>query len=166
MVDLAETELKIGNTSFKGVYIAILLSLATTLGGGVWTASSLYSRLEAVEAISVPDIAPLEEEILLIQQELDANDVSQLQGKLAELGVNLKTIADQQAALLLIYGKVTELERDIETMRATVTSAELVVKKIDEFAESIDGFESEVTVLQREIQDLWNGMDYLSNPLR
>ena len=40
-MSLEETELKIGGTSFKGVYIAILFSLATTLGGGVWTASSL-----------------------------------------------------------------------------------------------------------------------------
>jgi hypothetical protein len=82
-MSLEDTELKIGNTSFKGVYIAILFSLATTLGGGVWTASSLYSRLEAVESISVPDIVPLEEKVLLIEQELKANDVSQLQGKLA-----------------------------------------------------------------------------------
>ena len=59
-MSLAETELTIGGTSFKGVYIAILLSLATTLGGGVWTASSLYSRLEAVESQKIPDIAPLE----------------------------------------------------------------------------------------------------------
>ena len=46
---LADTELNINGTSFKGVYVAILLSLSTTLGGGVWTASSLYGRLEAVE---------------------------------------------------------------------------------------------------------------------
>ena len=51
---LADTELNINGTSFKGVYVAILLSLATTLGGGVWTASSLYGRLEAVEGILVP----------------------------------------------------------------------------------------------------------------
>ena len=63
-MSLAETELTIGGTSFKGVYIAILLSLATTLGGGVWTASSLYARLEAVEKKTIPDIAPLQKQIL------------------------------------------------------------------------------------------------------
>jgi len=62
-MSLAETELTIGGTSFKGVYIAILLSLATTLGGGVWTASSLYSRLEAVEALQIPDVVPITEEV-------------------------------------------------------------------------------------------------------
>jgi DNA repair exonuclease SbcCD ATPase subunit len=168
-MSLAETELTIGGTSFKGVYIAILLSLATTLGGGVWTASSLYSRLEAVEALQIPDVAPIEEEvsrveaelaeqIKLIQQELIANDVNQLQGKLAELGVNLKTIAEQQAKLLTINDKVIELEKELESMRVTVTQAELMTKDLKDV-------DSKLKKIDTEIEDLWSGMDYLSNPL-
>jgi septal ring factor EnvC (AmiA/AmiB activator) len=158
-VSLAETELTIGGTSFKGVYIAILLSLATTLGGGVWTASSLYSRLEAVESQKIPDIAPLEEKILLVEQELQANNVSQLQGKLSELGVNLVTIKDQQSSLLDIKTKVTDLEKDIETMKAQVTESKLI-------AEGVDGFSKSIKNIEREIEDLWSGMDYISNPLK
>lgn len=168
-MSLAETELTIGGTSFKGVYIAILLSLATTLGGGVWTASSLYSRLEAVEALQIPDVAPVEEEvnrvesqlseqISLIQQELITNDVNQLQGKLAELGVNLKTIAEQQAKLLTINDKVIELEKELESMRVTVTQAELMTKDLKDV-------DSKLKKIDTEIEDLWSGMDYLSNPL-
>jgi len=168
-MSLAETELTIGGTSFKGVYIAILLSLATTLGGGVWTASSLYSRLEAVEALQIPDVVPIEEEvsrveaelaekIKLIQQELIANDVNQLQGKLAELGVNLKTIAEQQAKLLTIKEKVIELEKELESMRVTVTQAELMTKDLKDV-------DSKLKKIDTEIEDLWSGMDYLSNPL-
>jgi predicted transcriptional regulator len=168
-MSLAETELTIGGTSFKGVYIAILLSLATTLGGGVWTASSLYSRLEAVEALQIPDVAPVEEEvsrieaelaeqISLIQQELITNDVNQLQGKLAELGVNLKTIAEQQAKLLTINEKVIELEKELESMRVTVTQAELMTKDLKDV-------DSKLKKIDTEIEDLWSGMDYLSNPL-
>ena len=158
-MSLAETELNIGGTSFKGVYIAILFSLATTLGGGVWTASSLYARLEAVEVVSIPNIVPLEEKILLIEQELSANDVSQLQGKLAALGVNLQTIIDQQQKLLLIDDNVTSLEKDIESMKGTVTKAELVTEKVT-------GFEARVVTIKREVEDLWSAMDYLSNPLK
>ena len=158
-MSLAETELKIGGTSFKGVYIAILLSLATTLGGGVWTASSLYSRLEAVESQKIPDIAPLEEKILLVEQELQANNVSQLQGKLSELGVNLVTIKDQQSSLLDIKTKVTDLEKDIETMKAQVTESKLI-------AEGVSGFSKSIKNIEREIEDLWSGMDYISNPLK
>jgi septal ring factor EnvC (AmiA/AmiB activator) len=158
-VSLAETELTIGGTSFKGVYIAILLSLATTLGGGVWTASSLYSRLEAVESQKIPDIAPLEEKILLVEQELQANNVSQLQGKLSELGVNLVTIKDQQSSLLDIKTKVTDLDKDIETMKAQVTESKLI-------AEGVNGFSKSIKNIEREIEDLWSGMDYISNPLK
>ena len=143
-MSLEETELKIGGTSFKGVYIAILFSLATTLGGGVWTASSLYSRLESVELNEIPNITPLQEQVVtnkqellseidLIKQELSDNDVSQLQGKLATLGANLQTIIDQQDRLLLIDENVDDLEKEIESMKATVTKAELVTEKVSGF---------------------------------
>jgi flagellar capping protein FliD len=158
-MSLAETELTIGGTSFKGVYVAILLSLATTLGGGVWTASSLYSRLEAVESQQIPDIVPLEEKILLVEQELEANDVGQLQGKLAELGVNLVTIKDQQAALLDIKTKVTDLEKDIETMKSTVKQAELITAK----SEDID---KRIQAIGRDLDSVWEALDYVSNPLK
>jgi hypothetical protein len=169
-VSLSETELTIGGTSFKGVYIAILLSLATTLGGGVWTASSLYARLEAVESRSIPTITHIEEQaitdkqellsaIKLIEQELADNNVSQLQGKLAALGVNLQTIIDQQAKLLLIDENVNSLEKDIETMKATVAKAELMTNNLTK----LDG---QLKIISREIEDLWQGMDYLSNPLK
>jgi len=157
-MSLENSELKIGGQTFKGAWIAVVLAIGSTIGGGVWTASSLYSRLEAVEAISVPDITPLQESITLIQQELEANDVSQLQGKLAELGVNLKTIAEQQEKLLLISDKVSDMEQKVIAMQTTVQKAELVVGQVEEF----DG---EVDVMKREIQDLWDGLDFLSNPL-
>ena len=169
-MSLNETELKIGGQSFKGVYIAILFSLATTLGGGVWTASSLYARLEAVESRSIPTITHIEEQaitdkqellsaIKLIEQELADNNVSQLQGKLATLGVNLQTIIDQQAKLLLIDENVNSLEKDIETMKATVAKAELMTNNLTK----LDG---QLKTISREIEDLWQGMDYLSNPLK
>ena len=169
-MSLNETELKIGGQSFKGVYIAILFSLATTLGGGVWTASSLYARLEAVESRSLPTITHIEEQaitdkqellsaIKLIEQELADNDVSQLQGKLAALGVNLQTIIDQQTKLLLIDENVNSLEKDIETMKATVAKAELLTNNLTK----LDG---QLKTITREIEDLWQGMDYLSNPLK
>lgn len=158
-MSLEDTTLTIGDTSFKGVWIAIVLGIGSTIGGGVWTASSLYSRLEAVEAISVPNIAPLEESILLIQQELKDNNVSQLQGKLAELGVNLKTIAEQQDKLLQIKTDVTDMKQEIEAMKATVKQAELVANNLGDVKSKLD-------TIDREVEDLWQGMDYLSNPLR
>jgi DNA repair ATPase RecN len=157
-MSLEDTELKIAGTSFKGVYIAILLSLATTLGGGVWTASSLYGRLQGVEAQEIPDIKPTLKEISLIKQQLTDNDVSQLKAKLAELGTNLTTIMAQQDKLLTIQSQVTDLEKEIESMKAMVTEAKLL-------AEGVTDIEKSVKVVTTEIDDIWKGLDYLSNPL-
>lgn len=158
-MSIEDSELKIGGQTFKGAWIAVVLAIGSTIGGGVWTASSLYSRLEAVEGIQVPDIVPLEEKVLLIEQELTANDVSQLQGKLAELGVNLKTIAEQQEKLLSVKEEVKDLKESVIQMQTTVEKAELILDKVDKF-------EAQVKATNREIQDLWDGMDHLSsNPL-
>ena len=158
-MSLQDTTLTIGDTSFKGVWIAIVLGIGSTIGGGVWTASSLYSRLEAVESISIPDITPLDESVKLIQQELQVNDISRLQGKLAELGVNLKTISEQQEKLLLIRNDVNDMKQELEGMKATVKQAELVSDSMGDVKQKLD-------TINREIDDLWEGMDYLSNPLR
>lgn len=158
-MSLEDTELKIGGTSFKGVYIAILLSLATTLGGGVWTASSLYGRLQGVEAQEIPDIKPTLKEISLIKQQLSDNDVSQLKAKLAELGTNLTTIMAQQDKLLTIQSQVIDLEKEIESMKAMVTEAKLL-------SEGVADINKQSDKLSQEIEDLWEGLDYLSNPLK
>ena len=102
---------------------------------------------------------PLEEEVLLIKQELEANDVSKLQGKLAELGTNLVVIKDQQSGLLLIKQQVTDVEKSVTEMQTVVQKAEIVVK-------AVENFEGDIKVLKREIQDLWDGMDELYNPLK
>ena len=139
-MSLESTELKIGDTSFKGVWIAIVLGIGSTIGGGVWTASSLYSRLEAVEAQQIPDISPIRE-------------------NLATLGTRLETLLSQQEKLLELNTDVSKLSNDIEAMKATVTKAEIIINDIGDT-------EVKFKTLNKEIEDLWQGMDYLSNPLK
>jgi predicted nucleic acid-binding Zn-ribbon protein len=139
-MSLESTELKIGDTSFKGVWIAIVLGIGSTIGGGVWTASSLYSRLEAVEAQQIPDISPIRE-------------------NLATLGTRLETLLGQQEKLLELNTDVSKLSNDIEAMKATVAKAEIIINDIGDT-------EVKFKTLNKEIEDLWQGMDYLSNPLK
>jgi predicted nucleic acid-binding Zn-ribbon protein len=139
-VSLESTELKIGDTSFKGVWIAIVLGIGSTIGGGVWTASSLYSRLEAVEAQQIPDISPIRE-------------------NLATLGTRLETLLSQQEKLLELNTDVSKLSNDIEAMKATVAKAEIIINDIGDT-------EVKFKTLTKEVEDLWQGMDYLSNPLK
>jgi len=139
-MSLENTELKIGKTSFKGVWIAIVFGIGSTIGGGVWTASSLYSRLEAVESRKIPDIAPITQ-------------------KLATLGTHLETILAQQEKLLELNTELSELSKEIESMKAVVKQGELI-------ADSMGDIDTRMKKLTKEIEDLWSGMDYLSNPLK
>ena len=139
-MSLEKSELKIGNTSFKGVWIAIVMTIGTSIGGTVWTASSLYSRLEAVEAKKIPNISPLRE-------------------NLGTLGTRLDTLLSQQEKLLELNTDVSKLANEIEAMKGTVAKAEIII-------ENIGDVDSKITTLTKEVEDLWQGMDYLSNPLK
>ena len=156
-LSLEESNITVGGLQFKGVYIALLLTIVSTIGGTIWTASTLYSRLEGVEAQSIPDIEPLSERLALMEQELKNNEVAGLQGNLAALATNLETIIEQQQKLLLIQDKVTELDLAVIEMQTTVKTAELITEKNE-------GAVSKIEVLQREVNDLWSGLDSLSNP--
>jgi small-conductance mechanosensitive channel len=157
-MSLADTELSIGGVKLKGIYIAVVFSLATTIGSFIWAASSLYGRLEAVEAVQVPDVTPLHESIQLIEQQLKDNDISQLSAKLATLGTNLITISSQQERLLEITTSVSKLEKDIETMRAIVAKAELVVEDVNQIKSNWD-------TAKTEYDDIWRALDALAMPL-
>ena len=155
---IADSELKIGGQTFKGAWIMVVLAIGSTIGGGVWTASSLYGRLEAVEAVQVPDVSPLHESIQLIEQQLKDNDISHLSAKLATLGTNLTTISSQQEKLLEIATSVNNLEKEIEAMKSTVKQAELI-------SDSIGDVDERMKVIMKEIDDIWLGLDAVAMPL-
>ena len=158
-MSIEDSELKIGGQTFKGAWIAVVLAIGSTIGGGVWTASSLYSRLESVEVRQIPDVQPMQESIQLIQQQLRDNDISQLSAKLATLGTNLATILEQQEKLLELKAEVSTLSNEIESMKGTVAKAEVI-------ADGMGDIDDRLKVLNREAQDLWDAVQFLSDPLR
>ena len=125
----------------------------------------MYSRLEAVEAYDIPDTTELHEQVELIKQELEDQNISELQGKLTELGVNLTTIIDQQKELLLIKERVVQAEKDVESMRTTEQEAKLVVKQVEDFDSFLKTFDPKFKTLDREVNDIWEALDEVANPL-
>ena len=175
-VSVEDIELDVGGTKFKGVWIAILFSFASTIGGGIWTASEFFNRLGAQEEAvqeAVQGAGNIEERfnslkdsmdvqinaqknlIDVMQQQLNDNDVAGLQGKLASLGANLESIMKRQSELLDMRDKIAEIEK---------ISSELNIKTTAQL-EKLNDYDKQVEKLTREINDLWNGMDALSNPL-
>jgi len=167
-MSLEATELNVGGLKLKGVYLALLFTIVSTIGGTIWTASTLYGRLESVESdkIEKKDINPIIEQVALVEQQLKDNDISSLQGKLAQLGTNLQTIMTQQAELLAIKERVVEAEKEVTDMKATVQSAKLIVEKVDGFSKQLNDFDTKSKKVDREINDIWTAMDDLANPLQ
>lgn len=169
-------ELDVGGTKFKGVWIAILVSFASTIGGGIWTASEFFNRLasqeQAVEdSVQVSTSIQAQFDALksnvdtqlnghkstieVVQQQLNDNDVAGLQGKLATLGTNLEQIMKRQSELLDMRDKIAQIEK-LTSEQSIKTQSQL---------DKLSQYDDDMKRIKREIDDLWNGMDALSNPL-
>lgn len=165
---MEDIELDIGGTKFKGVYIAILFSFASTIGGGIWAASEFFSRLEAQEeavaeivesnGVMTNRLEILDTTIATVRQQLQDNDVGGLQGRLAQLATNLDNIMSAQEKLLELREQVAENDKRMKDMEITVQKAESISHETGQLKEKIEK-------LEKEVEDLWNGMDYLANPL-
>ena len=162
---IEDIELDIGGAKFKGIYIAILLSFATTIGGGIWAASEFVSRIgnletsfeETVQVLS--KIEPLEIEMASIRTKIEDNDLGHLQGKLAELDTLLNGIKERQSEVLTnaseSTAKVNSMEKDWIEVR----------NEYKKMADAIKDFETRVNKFKKEVDDLWKGLDAASSPL-
>lgn len=172
---LDELEVNVGGTSFKGVYIAVLFSFASTIGGGIWAASEFFSRLETQEvavdeAVAQADVLAArfddlrelntqrlqkyQVDIEKMQQAMDAAGVEQLQGKLSQLATNLEQIMDAQKELL-------DLRDRIATVELLSTETEM---RVSGKLEKLSTLDARLKRLQRDIDDVWLALDAM-NPL-
>jgi chromosome segregation ATPase len=174
-VALDELEVNVGGTSFKGVYVAVLLSFASTIGGGIWAASEFFSRLEAQEAavqeavaqadvlaarfndlkeLNTQRLQQYQVDIEKMQQAMDAAGVEELQGKLVQLATNLEQIMDAQKELLDLRDRIATVERLSSETELRVSGK----------LEQLSDLDARLNRLQRDINDVWLALDAM-NPL-
>ena len=177
-MSIEEMELDVGGTKIRGVWIAIVFSFASTIGGGIWAASEFFSRLEALEEtvdqsltqsdtvsqrfddfreVWTEDKKSLASDLSVAQTKIEDANIDELQGKLATLGTNLATIMEQQRQLLEIQERIVEVEKQI-------TETATLVQKAENMVEDAGDIQTKLEKIEREIEDIWSGMDYLSNP--
>ena len=172
---LEDVEVNVGGTSIKGVWIAIVLTFGSTIGGGIWAASQFFAQLteqsEAVVAATAQAEAlatrfddlrdtnaqrlqAMDVKLSNMEQAMTAADVENLQGKLAELGANLVQIMDAQQELLDIRDRIALVEK-------TSSETELRVSgKLD----ALSTLDERLKRFERDMDDLWRAID-ATNPL-
>ena len=154
-------EIKLGGFTFKGIYLAIFLPIITGIGGGVWTASDFYNRINLIENLAnnnsgfSANINDIEARLSSVEQSIADNDISNLQTKLAELGTNLTTIMEAQKELLDLKDQYKDIDVVAKENKLLVESYEARIKELERI----------IQIHQREVDDIWKGMDALANPL-
>ena len=156
-----DLELKIGKFTFKGIYIAIFLPIISGLAGGVWYVSDFYNRINVIDALANnnssfgSNIKDIEARLSSVEQSIADNDISSLQGKLAELGTNLSLIMEAQKELMDLKDQFKDVDVAAKENKLLVESYESRIKEL----------ENKIKIHQREVDDIWKGMDALANPL-
>lgn len=173
---LEDIEIDIAGNKVKGVWLAILFTFGSSLGGGIYASAQFFSRLEAQEeAVSEASaradiiegrfedlreaqntqLQAYQVTISNMEQQLADNEVGKLQSRLAELGTNLEAIMSAQAELLTIRDRIASVEK---------TNSETILK-VDAKMQTLDGVTAKLTRLQKDVDDAWVAMDELANPL-
>ena len=172
---LEDVEVNVGGTSIKGVWIAIVMTFGSTIGGGIWAASQFFAQLNeqseaVISATAQADalaarfddlrdanairLQDMDKKLSNMEQAMTAADVENLQGKLAELGANLVQIMDAQQELLDIRDRISTVEK-------TSSETELRVSgKLD----ALSTLDERLKRFERDMDDLWMAID-ATNPL-
>ena len=135
-MSLEDTELKVGGFKFKGIWIAAAISIAAPIFGGVWATAEFYGRIVSLEDTVSGTEASNE--------------------KLTKVGANLESIMESQKELLDLRDRIAEIDK-------TATANDLLVKQFDDKVKSID---SRFDKINREVDDIWRGLDAAANPLK
>lgn len=173
---LEDLEVSVGGTSFKGIYLAILFSFGSTLGGGIYASAGFFNRLDALES-SVSDatsradviearfvelkesqntrLQEYQVSISNMRQQLEDNDVAGLSSSLSELGANLEAILRQQQNLIDLPDRVAAVEK---------SNGETVLS-VDGKIQALESVDARMKRLQRDVDDIWRALDaaYLGN---
>lgn len=154
-------EIKLGGYTFKGIYLAIFLPLISSIAGGVWAVSDFYNKITGLESKVLANssqeatIGSLNERLLIVEQTMADSSLNELQGKLAELGTNLTAIMEAQKELLGLKDQFKDIDVAAKENTLLVDSYEARIKEL----------ENKINLHQREIDDIWKGMDAIANPL-
>ena len=117
-MSLEETELKVGGVKLKGIWIALVLSIATTMAGGIWAVAEFYGRIEAVEE--------------MVDTVVDSKE------KLTKVGANLETIMENQKELLDMRDRIAEAEKTVADSKLIVEQAVSKIEGLDKISTEID----------------------------
>lgn len=171
-LDLESTELSVGGVKLKGVYIAVVLSFASTIAGGIFAASKFIHRIDTLETrvgeIKMPDGEP----VVKLIENVDSlnNEVKGLQNKqkeneerLGKQDVALKELQTQIASndVAKLQGTIARIQTTMESVTGGLRDVQQIGKDVAQTRERMVGIERDMQVLKKDVDSQWNAIDTL-----
>ncbi len=154
-------EIKLGGFTFKGIHLAIFLPIVSSIIGGVWAVSDFYNKINSLEeqvlanSSQEAEIGDISKRLLIVEQTMADSSLSELQGKLAELGTNLTAIMEAQKELLDLKDKFKDVEVNSKENALLVQSYDNRIKEL----------EAKIKILEMDADGVWKALDAIANPL-
>lgn len=162
-LDLESTELSVGGVKLKGVYIAVVLSFASTIAGGIFAASKFINRIDNLEskvaAIKMPDGEPV---VKLIENvDFQGSEIKKLSEKNTELTdkVGKQELALKELNTQISANDVSKLQGTIATIKTSMENITGLAKDVQFSREKLIGLERDMQSLKKDVDSQWNAID-------
>jgi peptidoglycan hydrolase CwlO-like protein len=138
-------ELEYQGIKFKGGKLFIIISLLSTVAGGIWGASELWSRWQSMELqiqeYTAPDLSGFDKRIDLVQQQVDM-----LQGEISMVLEEIQLVSSVAESLKSdLKSDITQLEKDSRYTESLVNEIKNTLRdELRIFEDDIKGLEEEL----------------------
>lgn len=172
-------EINLGGIKIKSGFILVFLAFAGSVAGGVWTAGELYNRLVVVEdglaGVEIPDIAPIEEEVSVLREQLVAEtgvlreQLSAAQERVVVLEAmkmdsrmeRIETrLEDQNIGQL--QGNLVQLQTNLDNIIANQESLKGYSESVDENKRQMEQLRKDIATFEQDMNDVWEALDEVS----
>jgi hypothetical protein len=157
-MSLETTELSVGGVKFRGIVIAVVFSIVSSVSGGVWWASKQVARFEQLEttvnAIKMPDGEPL---VKLIEQvdTLEKNHNATIAKQ-----SDLEAVSNKHTTELGSMKTLIE-SNDVAKLQGSIASLKTTVDGVSVFTRDVQSMRESMVILKRDVDDQWKAIDQL-----
>jgi hypothetical protein len=157
-MSLDTTELSVAGVKFKGIVIAVVFSIVSSVSGGVWWASKQVARFEQLEttvnSIKLPDGEPL---LKLIEQveSLEKNHNTTIAKQ-----NDLEAISNKHSTELGSLKTLIE-SNDVAKLQGSIASLKTTVDGVSVFTRDVQLMRETMVTLKRDVDDQWKAIDQI-----
>lgn len=161
-------EINLGGIKIKSGFIVVFLAFAGSVAGGVWTAGELYNRLVVVEDgladIEIPDLAPIEEQVSVLREQLTAANERIVFLEAMRMDVRMQAIETkiEDQNLGQLQGNLAQLQTNLQNIMAGQEKLQGFSESVEDSARMVEQLRKDIATFEQDMNDVWEALDEVS----